>query len=83
MRKVKVMHLKAALRDAEDKLENTQDDGEDIRKENTALISDDEDYMEEEGLDGLDDKDEDDLAFINDAAEEPAPLHTVEATPED
>jgi hypothetical protein len=83
MLKVKVMHLKAALREAEEKLEETQDDGKDIRKEHTALISDDEDYMEEEGLDGLDDEDEDDRAFINDAAEEPAPLRTVEATTED
>jgi hypothetical protein len=83
MLKVKVMHLKAALREAEEKLEETQDDGEDIRKESTALVSDDEDYMEEEGLDGLDDEDDEDRAFINDAIEEPAPLHTVEATPDD
>jgi hypothetical protein len=57
MLKVKVMHLKTALRDAEDKLETLQDDGEDIRKEDTALISDDDDFMEEEGLigDGHDD----------------------------
>jgi hypothetical protein len=53
MLKVKVMHLKSALRDAEVKLESLQDEGEDLRKEDTALVSDDEDYMEEEGLDGL------------------------------
>jgi hypothetical protein len=86
MLKVKVMHLKAALRDTEDKLETLQDDGEDIRKEDTALISDDDDFMQEEGLIGDgddDDEDDDDRAFINDALENPEPLHTIEATPDD
>jgi hypothetical protein len=82
MLKVKVMHLKSALRDAEEKLEGTQDEGEDLRKENTALVSDDEDYMED-GLDGLDEEDDDDRAFINDEAKEPTPLRTIEATPDD
>jgi hypothetical protein len=80
MLKVKVMHLKNALRDAEDKLESFQDEGEDLRKEDTALISDDGDYMEEEGLDGLDEEDDEDRAFINEEAKDPTPLHTVEAT---
>jgi hypothetical protein len=80
MLKVKVMHLKSVLRDAEEKLESLQDEGEDLRKEDTALVSYDEDYMEEEGLDGLDEEDDDDRAFINDEAEEPAPLRTIEAT---
>jgi hypothetical protein len=47
--KVKVMHLKTALRGAEDKIETLQDEGEDLRKEDAALISDDDDYMEDEG----------------------------------
>jgi hypothetical protein len=86
MLKVKVMHLKTALRDAEDKLEALPDHGEDIRKEDTALVSDDEDFLEEEGLigDGRDgDEDEDDLAFINDEPEDPEPLDTVKATPDE
>jgi hypothetical protein len=83
MFKVKVMHLKAALRDAEDKLESLQDEGENLRKEDTTLVSDDEDYMEEEGLNGIDEEDNEDRAFINDEAEDPAPLHTVEATLDD
>jgi hypothetical protein len=83
MLKVKVMHLKSALRDAEEKLEGVQDEGDDLRKEGTALVSDDKDYMEEEGLDGLDEEDDEDRAFINDEAEEPAPLRTIEATPDD
>jgi hypothetical protein len=49
MLKVKVMHLKTALREAEDKIETLQDEGEDLRKEDAALISDDDDYMEDEG----------------------------------
>ncbi|KAK1686254.1 hypothetical protein QYE76_047102 [Lolium multiflorum] len=86
MLKVKVMHLKAALREAEDKLETLQDEGEDLRKEDTALISDNDDYMEDEGYNGKgldDDEDDEDRAFINDEPEEPEPLRTVEATADD
>jgi hypothetical protein len=51
MLKVKVAHLKKALREAETKIEELEDDGEDLRKENAALLSDDDDYMDEEGYD--------------------------------
>jgi hypothetical protein len=83
--KVKVMHLKSALRDAEDKMESLRDEGEDLRKEDTALISDDEDYMEQEGHngDGLDDEEDEDRTFINEDLEDPEPLCTIEATPDD
>jgi predicted nuclease with TOPRIM domain len=75
MLKVKVAHLKTALREAEDKIETLEDEGEDLRKENAALLSDDNDYMEDEGYDLYkDDEDEDNLTFINDEPEEPAPL---------
>jgi hypothetical protein len=86
MLKVKVMHLKTALREAEDKIETLQDEGEDLRKENAALVSDDDDYMEDEGYNwyGQDkDENEEDLAFINDEPEDPEPLHSEEIVADD
>ncbi|KAK1693703.1 hypothetical protein QYE76_010400 [Lolium multiflorum] len=86
MLKVKVMHLKTALREAEDKLETLQDEGEDLCKEDTTLISDDDDYMEDEGdnWNGQDNvEDEEDLAFINDEPENPEPLHSEEVVADD
>jgi hypothetical protein len=85
MLKVKVAHLKKALREAESKIEELEDEGEDLRNENVALLSDDDDYMDEEGYDWLnksDEGDEDDVAFINDEPEEPAPP-TPEETAEE
>jgi hypothetical protein len=86
MLKVKVMHLKAALHEAEDKIETAQDVGEDLRMENTALLSDDDDYMEDEGYKwyGKDkDEDQEDLAFINNEPEDPEPLPRQESTVEE
>jgi hypothetical protein len=86
MLKDKVMHLKNALREAEDKIETLQDKGEDLRKENAALLCDDDDYMEDEGYNcyGQDkDEDEEDLAFINDEPEDPEPLPSQEIVADD
>ncbi|KAK1648884.1 hypothetical protein QYE76_066689 [Lolium multiflorum] len=86
MVKVKVAHLKIALREAESKIENLEDEGEDLRKENAALLSDDDDYMEDEGYkwyNKSEEEDEDDLAFINDEPKEPAPPTPQESAEEE
>jgi hypothetical protein len=86
MLKVKVKHLKTALREAETKIEELEDDGEDLRKENAALLSDDDDYMDEEGYDWnnpSEEEDEDDMDFINDEPEEPAPSTPRESSEEE
>jgi hypothetical protein len=86
MLKVKVKHLKTALREAETKIEELEDDGEDLRKENAALLSDDDDYMDEEGYDWnnpSEEEDEDDMDFINDEPEEPAPPTPRESSEEE
>jgi chromosome segregation ATPase len=85
MLKVKVTHLKTALREAEDKIETLEDEGEDLRKENAALLSDD-DYMEDEGNNGYGqdkDEDEEDLTFINGEPEDSVPLPPQELTVEE
>jgi hypothetical protein len=56
-------------------IEELEDDGEDLRKENEALLSDDDDY-EDEDFDM--EPDTEDEAFINDEDEEPEPLMSEE-----
>ncbi|KAK1663744.1 hypothetical protein QYE76_051903 [Lolium multiflorum] len=85
MLKVKVMHLKTSLRETEDKIETLQDEGEDLRKENAALLSDDN-FMEDEGYNWYrqdKDENEEDLAFINAELEDPEPLHSEEIVADD
>jgi hypothetical protein len=61
--------LEAMLAKMESHIVNPEDEGEDLRKENKALLSDDEDYIEEMDIED-EEPDEDDLAFINDGSED-------------
>jgi hypothetical protein len=75
--------LEAMLAKMESHIEKLEDEGEDLRKENKALLSDDEDYIEEMDIEE-EEPDEDDLAFINDDSEdEEEPLLPVEEDPEE
>jgi cell division protein FtsB len=61
--------LEAMLAKMESHIEKLEDEGEDLRKENKALMSDDEDYIEEMDIED-EEPDEDNLAFINDDNED-------------
>lgn len=69
----KVDALKKQVKEMESKIEDLEEEGEDLRKENAAFLSDDDDYLEEDGMD-MEVEDEDDLDFINDEEEDPEPL---------
>jgi hypothetical protein len=56
------------LSDLETHLEETEEEGIDLRKERDALLSDDEDYMEDKDME--DQEDDDDEGFINDEEED-------------
>jgi hypothetical protein len=61
--------LETMLAKMESHIVSLEDEGEDLRKENKALLSDDEDYIEEMDIED-EEPDEDDLAFINDGSED-------------
>jgi hypothetical protein len=56
------------LSDLETHLEEAEEEGIDLRKERDALLSDDENYMEDK--DTKDQEDDDDEGFINDEEED-------------
>jgi hypothetical protein len=65
---VKVAELTEYLSDFETHLKDAEEEGIDLRKERDALLSDDEDYLED-----MDMEDDDDNGFIDDE-EEDAPV---------
>jgi hypothetical protein len=69
--KAKVTELKDYISDLENHLEKVEEEGIDLRKEKDALLSDDEDYLED--MDMEDQEDEDDDEFI-DEEEKDAPV---------
>jgi hypothetical protein len=71
--KAKVTELKDHIRDLENHLEKVEEEGIDLRKEKDALLSDDEDYLED--MDMEDQEDEDDDEFID---EEEKDAHVVD-----
>jgi hypothetical protein len=68
---VKVAELTEYLSDIETHLEDAEEEGIDLRKERDALLSDDEDYLED--MDMEDQEDDDDDEFTDDD-EEDAPI---------
>jgi hypothetical protein len=68
---VKVAELTEYLSDIETHLEDAEEEGIDLRKERDALLSDDEDYLED--MDMEDQEDDNDDEFIEDD-EEDAPV---------
>ncbi|KAK1680911.1 hypothetical protein QYE76_041759 [Lolium multiflorum] len=70
--KAKVASLEALTTQMEATIEELEDDGEHLRKENEALLSGDDDDYEEEAFDM--EPDTEDEAFIKDEEEEPGPL---------
>ncbi|KAK1680857.1 hypothetical protein QYE76_041705 [Lolium multiflorum] len=73
--KAKVASLDTLTTQMEARIEELEDDGEDLRKENKALLSDDDDDYEEEMDMEPDTKDE---AIINNEDEEPEALMSDE-----
>jgi hypothetical protein len=69
---VKVAELTEYLSGLETHLEDAEEEGIDLHKERDALLSDDEDYLED--MDMEDQEDEDDDEFIDDDDEEDAPV---------
>jgi hypothetical protein len=69
---VKVAELTKYLTDLEIHLEDAEEDGIDLRMERDALLSDDEDYLEDMYME--DQEDDDDDGFIDDDEEEDAPV---------
>jgi uncharacterized protein (DUF3084 family) len=69
--KEKVTELKDYISDLKIHLEKVEEEGIDLRKEKDALLSDDEDYLED--MDMEDQEDEDDDEFI-DEEEKDAPV---------
>jgi flagellar motility protein MotE (MotC chaperone) len=61
----RIAALERTIEDQEAQLEEVEEEGEDLRRENAALLSDDDDFQEEE-MDMEADTDEDDLHFIDD-----------------
>jgi chromosome segregation ATPase len=66
--KAKVAEMTEYLSDLETHLEEAEEEGIDLRKERDALLSDDEDYMEDKDME--DQEDDDDEGFINDEEED-------------
>jgi type IV secretory pathway VirB4 component len=71
--KAKVTELKDYISDLENHLEKVEEEGIDLRKEKDALLSDDEDYLEDMNME--DQEDEGDDEFID---EEEKDAHVVD-----
>jgi translation initiation factor 2B subunit (eIF-2B alpha/beta/delta family) len=66
--KARVSNLKDYVSDLENHLEEVEEEGIDLRKEIDALLSDDEDYLEDMNMEDHEDEDDDD--FIDDEEED-------------
>jgi uncharacterized protein (DUF3084 family) len=72
--KAKVTKLKDYICDLENHLKKVEEEGIDLRKEKDALLSDDEDYLEDMDMEDQEDEDDDD-EFID---EEEKDAHMVD-----